>query len=188
MFINIRAWLIHERKRGSRPTGTHLVLYDGVCGLCSRLLQFLLAHDHRARVQVRLAAERDGTGDGGARAAASPQALSSFYVVANYRTPEARAFTRSRAALFVAGQLGWPWTAARLARRPAESAARSRVRPRRAEPVSRLRPLRSVPRCRVLSIAAGSSTEFEGAMKIVIPGGSGQVGTILARAFHARRS
>ena len=25
----------------------HLVLYDGVCGLCSSLLQFLLTHDRR---------------------------------------------------------------------------------------------------------------------------------------------
>jgi uncharacterized protein (TIGR01777 family) len=30
----------------------------------------------------------------------------------------------------------------------------------------------------------GSSNELEDAMKIVIPGGSGQVGTVLARAFH----
>ena len=30
--------------------GVHLVLYDGVCGLCNRLLQFLLAVDHRAVV------------------------------------------------------------------------------------------------------------------------------------------
>ncbi|MGH9147073.1 MAG: thiol-disulfide oxidoreductase DCC family protein, partial [Vicinamibacterales bacterium] len=28
--------------------GDHLVLYDGVCGLCSHLLQFLLEHDRRA--------------------------------------------------------------------------------------------------------------------------------------------
>jgi predicted DCC family thiol-disulfide oxidoreductase YuxK len=40
--------------------------------------------------------------------------LTSFYVVANYRTPEARAFTRSRAALFVAGELGWPWKMTRI--------------------------------------------------------------------------
>jgi len=27
--------------------GNHLLLYDGVCGLCSRVLQFVLAHDRR---------------------------------------------------------------------------------------------------------------------------------------------
>jgi predicted DCC family thiol-disulfide oxidoreductase YuxK len=93
--------------------GPHLVLYDGVCGLCSRLLQFLLAHDHRG--VFRFASLQSTTGQAMvARAGGEPQALSSFYVVANYRSPEARALTRSRAALFVAGQLGWPWTAARL--------------------------------------------------------------------------
>src|SRR5438105_7919780 len=35
------------------------------------------------------------------------------------------------------------------------------------------------------SSETGSSNELEDAMKIVIPGGSGQVGTVLARAFHA---
>jgi predicted DCC family thiol-disulfide oxidoreductase YuxK len=35
----------------------------------------------------------------------------SFYVFANYRTSNARVFTRSAAALFVASELGWPWKA-----------------------------------------------------------------------------
>lgn len=33
------------RQAASPAAGAHLVLYDGVCGLCSRLLQFLLARD-----------------------------------------------------------------------------------------------------------------------------------------------
>jgi predicted DCC family thiol-disulfide oxidoreductase YuxK len=93
--------------------GPHLVLYDGVCGLCNRLLQFLLVHDHRS--VFRYASLQSATGQAMvARAGGEPQELSSFYVVANYRTPEARAFTRSGAAFFVAGELGWPWTLARL--------------------------------------------------------------------------
>ncbi len=91
--------------------GDHLVLYDGVCGLCNRITQFILPRDrHRAfdfaslqssvgRAQV----ERFG-GD--------PDNLSSFYVIANYRLPSARFMARSRAVLFVAGVLGWPWKAA----------------------------------------------------------------------------
>lgn len=35
------------------------------------------------------------------------------------------------------------------------------------------------------SSETGSSNELEDAMKIVIPGGSGQVGTVLSRALHA---
>ncbi len=99
----------------SEAAGAHLVLYDGVCGLCSRLVQFLLAHDHRtvfhftslqSAVGQRMV-ERYG-GD--------PHDLTSIYVCANYRTPAARAFTKSAAALFVAGELGWPWRTARLLR------------------------------------------------------------------------
>jgi len=93
--------------------GPHLVLYDGVCGLCNRLLQFLLLHDRRE--VFTFASLQSATGQAMvARAGGDPRDLSSFYVVANYRTPDAHVFTRSGAALFVADQLGWPWTVLRL--------------------------------------------------------------------------
>jgi predicted DCC family thiol-disulfide oxidoreductase YuxK len=88
--------------------GAHLVLYDGACGLCSRLLQFLLTHDHHAvfafaalqSITGRAIVERFG---------GNPYELTSFYVLANYRTGNARICSRSSAALFVAGELAWPW-------------------------------------------------------------------------------
>jgi predicted DCC family thiol-disulfide oxidoreductase YuxK len=99
----------------SSVPGAHLVLYDGVCGLCNRLLQFLLTHDRRAVFMFaplqsaigRSTVERFG---------GSPDELSSFFVVANFRTARARLIARGRAALFVAGELGWPWKAALLFR------------------------------------------------------------------------
>lgn len=88
--------------------GARLVLYDGVCGLCNRLLQFLLRHDRRA--VFSFASLQSATGKAVvARWGGNPDDLDSFYVVANFRTPDARAFIRSDAALFVAGELGWPW-------------------------------------------------------------------------------
>ena len=115
--------------------GTHLVLYDGVCGLCNRVLQFLLRHDRRqvfsfASLQSavgRSIVERSG---------GNPGELTSFYVVTDYRTAGSRVFTRSDAALFVAGALGWPWRAAQVIRfvphalrdRAYDVAARSRYR------------------------------------------------------------
>src|SRR5918996_6523808 len=95
--------------------GAHLVLYDGVCGLCSRLLRFLFTHDHRAvftfaslQSEVgRVIVERFG---------GNPDELTSFYVVANYRANHAQMFSRSSAVLFVAGELGWPWKVAVLLR------------------------------------------------------------------------
>jgi predicted DCC family thiol-disulfide oxidoreductase YuxK len=99
----------------SGSQGAHLVLYDGVCGLCSRLLQFLLKHDHRA--VFNFASLQSATGKAMvARWGGNPDELTSFYVLANYRTGHARMFSRSSAALFVAGELGWPWKVAVLMR------------------------------------------------------------------------
>ena len=102
--------------QGLRPAeGQHLVLYDGVCGLCSRLLRFIIEHDRRhafafASLQSevgRALVERFG-GD--------PGTLTTFRVVADYRTRQAEMFVRSRAILFVAGELGWPWKASAMFR------------------------------------------------------------------------
>jgi len=88
--------------------GAHLVLYDGVCGLCNRLLQFLLVHDHRA--VFAFAALQSSIGETMVeRFDGNPHDVNSFYVFANYKTAGTVAFTRSRAALFVAHELGWPW-------------------------------------------------------------------------------
>ena len=88
--------------------GAHLVLYDGVCGLCNRLLQFLLVHDHRA--VFSFAALQSPIGQTMVeRFGGNPRDLNSFYVLANYRTPHIEPFMKSRAAIFVARELGWPW-------------------------------------------------------------------------------
>ena len=95
--------------------GSHVVLYDGVCGLCSRLVQFLLRHD-RHRV-FSFASLQSAVGKSLVeRSGGNPCELASFYVVANYRTAASRGFTRSDAALFVAHALGWPWSAAQIVR------------------------------------------------------------------------
>jgi predicted DCC family thiol-disulfide oxidoreductase YuxK len=97
----------------SAGEGDHLVLYDGVCGLCSRLLQFVLTHDHRAVFTFASLQSATGRAMVG-RSGGNPDELTSFCVVANYRTGRARMFSRSSAALFVARELGWPWKAAVL--------------------------------------------------------------------------
>src|SRR5688572_17959018 len=95
--------------------GTHVVLYDGVCALCSRLVQFLLRHD-RHRVFI-FASLQSAVGKSLVeRSGGNPRELTSFYVVANYQTADSRAFTKSDAALFVADALGWPWRAAQIVR------------------------------------------------------------------------
>ena len=119
----------------TRPSGTHLVLYDGVCGLCNRLLQFLFKHDRRAAFCYASLQSPLGKATveqwGG-----NPDDLNSFYVVADFRTPQARVFVRGDAAVFVAGELDWPWKVTRVARfiprpfrnRVYDAIARSRYR------------------------------------------------------------
>lgn len=45
-----------------------------------------------------------------------PNELTSFHVVTHYRTNDAHMLIRSKGALFVAAELGWPWKAAVLLR------------------------------------------------------------------------
>lgn len=93
--------------------GRHLVLYDGVCGLCDQVVQFVLAHDPDAVFDF--APLQSATGRAAvAHEGGNPDALTSFYVVRDYRTPAARSVMKGRAALFLAHTLGWPWRAASL--------------------------------------------------------------------------
>jgi predicted DCC family thiol-disulfide oxidoreductase YuxK len=88
--------------------GQHLLLYDGVCGLCDHLVQFVLARD--ARGTFDFAPLQSATGRAAvAREGGDPDALSSFYVVRDYRTAHPRSLVKGRAALFVAREVGWPW-------------------------------------------------------------------------------
>jgi predicted DCC family thiol-disulfide oxidoreductase YuxK len=84
----------------------------GCAAACS---SFLLTHDRRGVFAFASLQSRTGRtvvehlgGD--------PADLTSFYVLANYRADRSRTLARSKAALFVAGQLGWPWKAAVIAR------------------------------------------------------------------------
>jgi predicted DCC family thiol-disulfide oxidoreductase YuxK len=102
-------------QQSSGGEGEHLLLYDGVCGLCSQLVQFVLKHDVR-RV-FDFASLQSAIGQAMVKkAGGDPLDLNSFYVVADYRTSEPRTFMKSDAALFVLDRLGWPWKAARSMR------------------------------------------------------------------------
>jgi predicted DCC family thiol-disulfide oxidoreductase YuxK len=97
----------------TRTEGRHLLLFDGVCGLCASLVQFVLARDPAGVFHFASLSSPEGrsivTRHGG-----DPDDVSTVYVVADYRSPAPRPLTKSRAALFVLGALGWPWKAATL--------------------------------------------------------------------------
>lgn len=86
----------------------HLVLYDGDCGLCNRLVQFILQRDIRG--VFRFASLQSPTGLAVlTTAGAGPALPNSFHVVERFGTDQARIFTKSDAVIFVARQLRWPW-------------------------------------------------------------------------------
>jgi len=87
------------------------VLYDGVCGLCNRLVQFILKRDrnHRflfASLQSELAEtllKRHGE---------DAHDLDTFYVVIDHDKPGERVLMRSDAILHVVRTLGGIWSMA----------------------------------------------------------------------------
>lgn len=81
-----------------------ILLYDGVCGLCNRFVQFILRRDRNAvfrfaSLQSAVAAPiltRHG---------ANPSDLDTVYVVVNYELPNEHLLFRSDAVIFVLKQL-----------------------------------------------------------------------------------
>jgi predicted DCC family thiol-disulfide oxidoreductase YuxK len=94
------------------PTGDapHVILYDGVCGLCHRAVRFFLRHDHGEQfrfAQLQGAFAREALSRHGARA----DDLDTFWVVRDAGTARESALSRSQAVLFALSQLGLPWRA-----------------------------------------------------------------------------
>ena len=89
---------------GFVESGRTLLLYDGVCGLCNHLVQFLMRRDRRDR--LRFAALQSPLGRSLVQAAGGdPDVLDTLYViVGGPHGPRAR--VRSRAVLSAVAALG----------------------------------------------------------------------------------
>jgi predicted DCC family thiol-disulfide oxidoreductase YuxK len=88
---------------------THpLLLYDGVCGLCNRMNQFVLRHD-RAGVFRFASLQSALAGRILARHGADAADLDTVYVVVNPDQPDEHLLARSDAVIFVLQQLGGFW-------------------------------------------------------------------------------
>ncbi len=83
----------------------HLVLFDGVCGLCTRLNQFILARDRRDR--FRFASLQSQRGRAWVeRFGGNPDALTTLHVVEAFEGDAPRLHVRSDAAAFILRELG----------------------------------------------------------------------------------
>jgi predicted DCC family thiol-disulfide oxidoreductase YuxK len=101
-----------------------ILLYDGVCGLCNRFVQFILRRD-RAAIFRFASLQSALAPDVLARHGLNPGDLDTVYVVVNPDAPRPNPdshhpnkdkneflLARSDAVLFVLNQLGGPWRAA----------------------------------------------------------------------------
>ena len=92
-----------------------IILYDGVCGLCNRLNQFLLKRDARDRFRfaslqsefAKTVLQRHG---------ADAEDLDTVYVVRNHAETGENLLARSDAILYLLRELGGIWSLARVGR------------------------------------------------------------------------
>ena len=90
-----------------------IVLYDGVCGLCNQLVQFLLKRDKHD--QLRYASlQSDFASKIMVRHGLNPNDLDTVCVVLNFEETDERVLTRSNAILHVIKSLGGIWKVAAL--------------------------------------------------------------------------
>ena len=98
------------------PGANPIMFYDGVCGLCNRLVQFLLKHDKNGRLRFA-SLQSDFAAKVLGRHGIDPKDLDTVNVVVNYDEPDERVLQRSDAVLRAGCELGGFWgTSSSIAR------------------------------------------------------------------------
>jgi predicted DCC family thiol-disulfide oxidoreductase YuxK len=90
-----------------------IILYDGVCGLCNRLVQFILKRDKRDYFRFA-SLQSEWSSSLLQRHNLDPQDLDTVYVVVEHDQPAEHLLARSDAILFLLGKLGGIWKLAAL--------------------------------------------------------------------------
>ena len=90
-----------------------IVFYDGICGLCNRLVQFLLKRDTRDRLRFA-SLQSDFAFKVLRRHGIDPKDLDTVHVVENYEQANERVLNRSDAILRASRELGGVWTFAAM--------------------------------------------------------------------------
>ena len=87
-----------------------IILYDGVCGLCNQLVQFLLKRDRHGRLRFA-SLQSDFAATVLQRHGIDPKDLDTLHVVENYNSSNERVLQRSNAILRAGRELGGLWSA-----------------------------------------------------------------------------
>jgi predicted DCC family thiol-disulfide oxidoreductase YuxK len=93
-----------------------IILYDGVCGLCNRWVQFLRKHDQKSRLRFA-SLQSDFAAKVLQRHGIDPKDLDTLHVIENYEQPGERVRQRSDAILHAGRELGGFWGASATAAR-----------------------------------------------------------------------
>ena len=91
------------------------MLYDGVCGLCNRLNQFLLKRDRHDRLRFA-SLQSDLAESLTLRHGANPKDLDTVYVVVDHNQPTEHLLSRSDAIIYLLTELGSVWKVMALAK------------------------------------------------------------------------
>jgi len=91
------------------PTSGPILFYDGVCGLCNSLVQFLLKRDKIGRLRYA-SLQSDFAGKVLRRHGFDPKDLDTLHVVENFDQPDERLLQRSDAVLRALRELGGLWS------------------------------------------------------------------------------
>jgi predicted DCC family thiol-disulfide oxidoreductase YuxK len=104
-----------DAARGAREPAraaadTPIILYDGVCALCHRLVRFVLARDAAGRFRFA-ALQSPLAGEILTRHGRDPRDLDTLYLVLGRGGGDERLLRKSDAALWILRHLGGPWRA-----------------------------------------------------------------------------
>ncbi len=97
------------------PESNPIVLYDGVCGLCNHLVQFLLKRDTHDRFRFA-SLQSEFANSLLTHHRVDPHDLDTVYVVKNYGQPGQSLLARSDAILYMLTQLDGLWKLAGVGR------------------------------------------------------------------------
>jgi predicted DCC family thiol-disulfide oxidoreductase YuxK len=90
-----------------------IVLYDGVCGLCNRLIQFLLKRDRKDRLRFA-SLQSEFAKDALQRHGLEASDLDTVQVIVNAGQADEKVLARSDAIIYLLEELGGIWTLASL--------------------------------------------------------------------------
>jgi predicted DCC family thiol-disulfide oxidoreductase YuxK len=92
----------------TKPDMAHLILYDSVCGLCNRLDQLVLRHDHKGEFKF-LSLQSPKAVEQLTQHHRDPAALDTLLVVTDSGHPTESLLDCHEAILFICSRLGGRW-------------------------------------------------------------------------------